>query len=197
MPQQTYSANELMQALSEDRFKGPGRQLLGIVKPSERADHIAFSRQGCGHFVDIPAAMIASADEIGWSPCDDHGHPVMRLHLHEPKNAEAKILLDLLLQSQPTATFAGTMPPGLMPGGAGLPAGLPANLSANVPANFPPALSQAGLQRSATGAGRWQLPINVPKAATDCPAAICDACCCLVFIPNPGGGCLVYFICSC
>lgn len=207
MQQQTYSASELMQALNDDRLKGPARQLVGIVKKSDRPDHIAFSKQGCGHFVDIPISMIESAEEVGWSHCGDHGHPVVRLRLHEPQNPESRILLDLLLQGQPMAFAGGAKSAGelvMTGGGVGYtgPFGDVRYRSAGelvmtgggggTPPFFP------HQPHSATGPGKWLLNANwQPQAAKDCPAAICDACCCLIFVPNPGGGCLAYFVCSC
>lgn len=203
--QQTYSPSELIQALNENRFKGPARQLLGIVKKSERPDHVAFSRQGCGHFVDIPASMIASAEEVGWSNCGDHGHPVVRLQFKEPETAEARTLLSLLLQAQPAAAYAGRSATDIVMTGGGIgyvgPYGDAQYRSAGELVMTGGGVGAPRLQppyRSATGPGRWLLNSRwQPSAAKDCPAAICDACCCLIFEPNPGGGCLVYFVCWC
>jgi len=33
-----------------------------------------------------------------------------------------------------------------------------------------------------------------PEAGSRCPPAICDAYCCLVCFPNPGGGCVCYYV---
>jgi hypothetical protein len=191
---QSYSASELIDALNEDTFAPPARQLIGIVKKSEHPDHIAFSRKGCGHdrFIDIPSAMIAGAEQIGWSNCGDHGHPVVRLQLKEPHSAEGKMLLSLLLQAQPATAFAGTSPfPG--PGAqASAMHGAPAGGVQSMPPHIGPG-------RSGTGPGRWLISSSWGGGETDkdCPAAICDACCCLIFEPNPGGGCLVWFVCWC
>ncbi|MCX7296454.1 MAG: hypothetical protein WCG00_00660 [Hyphomicrobiales bacterium] len=200
MEAKNYSASELLHALNENRFAPPAPNLIGILKKSDHADHVAFSRQGCGHFIDIPAAMIESAQQIGWSNCGDHGHPVVRLQLREAETAEGKLLQSLLLQAQPAALYGGASP--MAQPGAPFPAAA-ANRPPRFDGGWPPGGQamppQIGAHRSATGPGRWLISSSWGGGETDkdCPAAICDACCCLIFEPNPGGGCLVWFACWC
>lgn len=99
MNSKSFSGADLEKALTEGALTQAQTFLTGMVKPSEKSGHVSFSQAGCDTWVDLPTDMIESADQEGQRPCRDHSHPVMRITLKEPKDAQGKILLALLTQT--------------------------------------------------------------------------------------------------
>ncbi|MDX6613805.1 MAG: hypothetical protein QOD75_2991 [Blastocatellia bacterium] len=103
-----YSGGELARALQQELLQRPSPDIIGIVKKSDREDHVALSLNGCRHWLHIPTNMIMDAEQIGFSRCGDHGHPLMKLSMEEPKSSEARVFLALLGQLQPRLTGPGS-----------------------------------------------------------------------------------------
>jgi len=96
MTDRIFTGATLEEALKNDDFGMSGTEMTGMVKASKKAGHIAFTRSGCENWVDIPVAAIEKAEQLGKAPCKDHWHPVFKLTLKEPKDAEAKVFAALL-----------------------------------------------------------------------------------------------------
>ena len=101
MNSKSFSGADLEKALTEGALTQAQTTLIGMVKPSEKSGHVSFSQAGCDTWVDLSTDMIERADQEGQRPCRDHTHPVMRITLKEPKDAQAKILWALLAQAAP------------------------------------------------------------------------------------------------
>jgi hypothetical protein len=80
--------------------KPPGLVIVGMVKPSDDQASIGFTGSGCDAWVDVPVAMIETAEQVGSRPCDDHSHPVFRITLTEPADHQARVLAALLGSTQ-------------------------------------------------------------------------------------------------
>lgn len=106
MNSKSFSGADLEKALTEGALTQAQATLIGMVKPSEKSGHVSFSQAGCDAWVDLPTDMIERADQEGQRPCRDHLHPVMTITLKEPKDAQGKILLDLLAQTAPIPSEA-------------------------------------------------------------------------------------------
>ena len=106
MNSKSFSGMDLEQALKEGELTHPAASLTGMVKPSEKSGHVSFSQAGCETWIDLPTDMIERADQEGQRPCRDHSHPVVRITLKEPKDAQGKILLALLTQAAPSPSKA-------------------------------------------------------------------------------------------
>jgi hypothetical protein len=94
-----FTGERLVQALASGALTpavSAGVTLVGMVKASETPGCVAFTPAGCESWVDVPSSMIESAQHIGERRCDDHRHPVVRMTLKEPANAEARVLHQLL-----------------------------------------------------------------------------------------------------
>jgi hypothetical protein len=100
MEKKKLTAHELLTALHEDTLERPGFEIVGMVKKSEKPGYVAFTQKGCGAWADLPIELIRDAEEIGWSPCKDHAHTLMRIRLKEPTSPEAQLYFALLSQSQ-------------------------------------------------------------------------------------------------
>ena len=96
MSDKIFTGATLEEALKNDDFELSGTEMTGMVKASKKAGHIAFTRSGCENWVDIPIGVIEKAEQLGKAPCKDHWHPIFKLTLKEPKDAEAKVFAALL-----------------------------------------------------------------------------------------------------
>jgi hypothetical protein len=96
MTDKIFTGATLEEALKNDDFELSGTEMTGMVKASKKAAHIAFTRSGCENWVDIPIGVIEKAEQLGKAPCKDHWHPIFKLTLKEPKDAEAKVFAALL-----------------------------------------------------------------------------------------------------
>jgi hypothetical protein len=108
MTEKTYTGASLEQALRYGSLTPPGIVLVGMVKASEKGEHVLFTRSGCETWVDLPVAMIEHAEHVGQNACKDHSHPIMKITLKEPKDPVAQIYSALLAQ-QPTSAQMGHM----------------------------------------------------------------------------------------
>lgn len=102
MNSKSFSGADLEKALTEGNLTQAQTSLTGMVKPSEESGHVSFTQSGCDTWVDLPTDMIESADHLGQRPCRDHSHPIMRITLKEPKDAQGRILAALLTQATPS-----------------------------------------------------------------------------------------------
>ena len=107
----------LEQALATGRFEQSAAHLTGMVKPSGKPGHIAFTPSGCDSWVDLPTNMIETAEHIGRQTCRDHSHPLFQLTLKEPKDPQAKLLLALVAAGQRMVMADQWEMPGDMPHG--------------------------------------------------------------------------------
>jgi hypothetical protein len=99
MAEQEFTGESLVQALQIGALTPApslGIALVGMVKLSEKHGCVAFTPAGCEAWLDVPVAMIESAVHIGERRCDDHRHPVVRMTLKEPADADARVLHQLL-----------------------------------------------------------------------------------------------------
>ncbi|MBN9218619.1 MAG: hypothetical protein J0I79_11755 [Mesorhizobium sp.] len=96
MTDKIFTGAALEEALKNDDFGLSGTEMTGMVKASKKAGHIAFTRSGCENWVDIPIGLIEKAEQLGKAPCKDHWHPIFKLTLKEPKDAEARVFAALL-----------------------------------------------------------------------------------------------------
>lgn len=101
MQEKTFTGADLEKALMTGALTKSGTELVGMVKSSEKAGYVSFTRSGCDSWVDLPASMIEQAEKLGQSVCKDHSHPVVKIILKEATNPEAQILSALLAQSMP------------------------------------------------------------------------------------------------
>jgi hypothetical protein len=92
----------LEKALKAGELEERGTEIVGMVKASERAGHVAFSAAGCDAWVDLPTPIIEDAQKLGSARCRDHSHPVFRLKLSEGKSPEARAFAELLAAMTPT-----------------------------------------------------------------------------------------------
>ena len=97
----------LEQALKNDEFKHRGIELVGMVKASEKPEHVGFSRSGCETWIDLAIDLIEQAEQIRQQVCKDHSHPVFRITLKEPKDPEAKLFAALLAAPAPNPSQNG------------------------------------------------------------------------------------------
>ena len=110
MQEKTFTGASLEKALKNDALTRSGIELVGMVKSSEKAGHISFTRSGCDTWVDLPSDMIEQAEHLGQNTCKDHSHPMFMITLKEAKSPEAQILSALLAQPTPMPTQVGSMP---------------------------------------------------------------------------------------
>ena len=101
MTGESYTGEALRDALQTGTLtKPPGLVIVGMVKPSDDEASIGFTGSGCDAWVDVPVAMIETAEQVGSRPCDDHSHPVFRITLTEPADHQARVLAALLGSTQ-------------------------------------------------------------------------------------------------
>lgn len=145
MTDKIFTGAALEEALKNDDFGLSGTEMTGMVKASKKAGHIAFTRSGCENWVDIPIGLIEKAEQLGKAPCKDHWHPIFRLTLKEPKDAEARVFAALLAA---------------VPQGGGRPSqGWPAGGPPMQPQPMPHMSSGAAFSRAAASApGRGSAP---------------------------------------
>ncbi len=93
---EVFTGETLLEAIEEGSFDRPGVDLVGMVKASEKDDHVSFTSGNCEEWVDLPTSMIERAEHVGHRPCKDHSHPVFRITLKEPEDPGAKLLAALL-----------------------------------------------------------------------------------------------------
>jgi hypothetical protein len=120
MAGQQFTGESLVHALESGALTpAPARgvALVGMVKLSETPGCVAFTPAGCETWADVPVALIESAEHIGERRCDDHHHPVVRMTLKEPADAEAKVLRQLLTAFSQVSRSPGrhARPPGRIP----------------------------------------------------------------------------------
>jgi hypothetical protein len=129
MAEQQFTGESLVHALQSGALTpapSPGIALVGMVKLSEKHGCVAFTPAGCESWVDVPVAMIESAVHIGERRCDDHRHPVVRMTLKEPADANARVLHQLLTalsQVSRSGAMRARLPGRIPPAGRGWRAG--------------------------------------------------------------------------
>jgi hypothetical protein len=110
MAETAYTGSSLEQALKSGTLEKPAIELVGMVKASEKANHISFARGDCETWIDLPTNLIDHAEHVGQRSCRDHVHPVCKVTLKEPKDPTAQILSSLLATSMPSQPLTGTLP---------------------------------------------------------------------------------------
>jgi hypothetical protein len=106
-----FTGQGLVDALGAGEFDRPsGVVLTGMLKASERQDHVSFARGGCDTWIELPTSLIEQAEHLGSRPCDDHAHPVFRITLRESEDPQARLLAQLLA-TEPQRR-SQTLPPG-------------------------------------------------------------------------------------
>jgi hypothetical protein len=107
----TYTGSSLEKALKSGTFERTAIELTGMVKASQKADHISFARGGCETWIDLPTSMIDEAERLGQRSCKEHTHPVFKITFKEPKDAVAQIFASLLAVPKPISSQTGPFPP--------------------------------------------------------------------------------------
>jgi hypothetical protein len=100
MAEQEFSGDALVQALEKGELTPPaaaGTALVGMVKRSDLPGCLSFTPAGCDTWVDMPTSMIEKAVHLGQRRCKDHSHPVVRITLKQPADAEGQLLAKLLM----------------------------------------------------------------------------------------------------
>jgi len=126
----TFTGPDFLKALKEGDFK-PSLFRIGMVKPCDDDHNAMMFAEGnsCKRWVKVPLDMIASIDHLGESPCLDHQHPRVRLHLKDSPtlSREAEVFANLLrLSGESTASDQWSPPePGIPTPWGPLPPPLP------------------------------------------------------------------------
>ncbi len=93
------SAADFFEKLQHDELSAVDPfYITGMVKKSEGKEKtLDFAPGGnCAHWVTIPLEYIEEVEMIKTIPCKDHAHPLVKLHLKEPKTPEGKTFFALL-----------------------------------------------------------------------------------------------------
>lgn len=106
----SYTGSSLEKALKSGTFERAAIELTGMVKASEKADHISFARGGCETWIDLPTDLIDEAEHLGQRSCKEHMHPVFKITFKEPKDAVAQIFGSLLTVPTPISLATGPLP---------------------------------------------------------------------------------------
>jgi hypothetical protein len=68
-----------------DAIKGGELELkdlcIGMVKASEKEDHIAFAPRSCNEWVDVPEELVGEVEVLKQVPCKGHTHPLVQFKL--------------------------------------------------------------------------------------------------------------------
>ncbi len=90
------SGKELLHLIKNKNLGSP-IAVVGMVKESELADHIAFSpSRSCEQWINIPENSVQGWEHLGKQTCKDHSHDVVRLRLKRPETTEGAVLEQLL-----------------------------------------------------------------------------------------------------
>ena len=103
------SGVELERAINDgrlDKEHSSTTSFDALVRKSKKKDHIGLGVAGCDSFVDVPTALIASAEKTGFVMCGDHGYPRMRIALTIPDDPTAQVLSRLLALKNNTAVHS-------------------------------------------------------------------------------------------
>jgi hypothetical protein len=94
---QSYSPSEFLESLKRNELKQP-TALRGMVKAADDDPKSLMFVPGtaCRSWTKIPLALIDSIQFVRNVPCKDHTHPLVVLHLAEPKTDEGEMMLSLL-----------------------------------------------------------------------------------------------------
>ncbi len=114
MAGQEFSGDALMEALEKGSLTPPvaaGTTLVGMVKQSDKPGCVSFTPAGCDAWVDMPTGMIEKAVHLGERGCDDHSHPLVRITLKQPADAEGQFFAKLLMASQSRSAAERLLPP--------------------------------------------------------------------------------------
>lgn len=99
-----FTAKDFLKALVEGSLVEPIIR-VGMVKPDpDDKEAFLFSESSaCGRCLKIPAEAVESVEFLGTARCQDHEHPLVRLHLKEPPkdNAIARVFAELARGSRP------------------------------------------------------------------------------------------------
>lgn len=127
MKSKSLAGAALEQALQDGSLERARPLLYGMVKRSDQPGRIGFSQAGCDRWVDVPTGLIEQAEHLGQAGCRDHTHPFMRISLKEPKDEEARVLMDLLAQLSAGAAPAMPLASGMheLDMSSGMPAAAP------------------------------------------------------------------------
>jgi hypothetical protein len=99
MNNKTYSGKDLEMALKSGELTQTAPvSLTGMVKPSDKSDHINFTQINCDSWVELPVELIESAEQVGNRTCKDHSHPVVQIKLKQTDDQLGNILMALLSQ---------------------------------------------------------------------------------------------------
>ena len=113
MPESKLSGAELERAINDGRLDMEHSSTMtfdALVRKSKKKDHVSLSVAGCDSFVDVPTALIASAEKTGFVMCGDHGYPRMRIALNVSDDPTAQVLSRLLALKSNTAAHSALRP---------------------------------------------------------------------------------------
>src|SRR5918912_481342 len=74
------SGTNLLEALKSGELSGYD-VYVGMVKASDKEDHIAFAPGSCDEWIDVPAELIGDVEVLRHVPCREHSHPLVRMKL--------------------------------------------------------------------------------------------------------------------
>ena len=194
---------------------------VGMVKESEKEDHIAFAPGSCEEgWIDVPAELIGNVEVLRHVPCRDHSHPLVRLELAIDESNPVHTMVRQMFASAGSRSPGGAqLPMGAMPAGtsywsgAGLASGVQQGQQSGVAqaatwstmqARSPVAVHDTARFASIPGVGtnhRSRVALAAPLGPIgggrvgliECDIDCCVACCrdCFPFI-----GCVDYPCCE-
>ncbi|MGA5291619.1 hypothetical protein [Streptomyces pseudogriseolus] len=90
----------------------PELKLVGVAGRREGdSDRIYFGRS-CAAWMPVPVMIIEGMQMVGWSGCSGHEHhPLVRLHLKEPRSEEGQAFAELAASSIRSCLNAVAPPP--------------------------------------------------------------------------------------
>jgi hypothetical protein len=119
---------------------------VGMVKESEKENHIAFAPGSCDDgWIDVPAKLVGKVEVLRHVPCHDHSHPLVRLALNIDETNAVQVMVRQMFTSAGSRAPVGTQSPtGIMPtdksswsGAVSALGGLQGPQLGSVPAFFP------------------------------------------------------------
>ncbi|MFF0771016.1 hypothetical protein ACFYUK_19175 [Nonomuraea wenchangensis] len=114
-PKKAYSPEEFLSELEAGAFDPPlPLTWIGMAHQREGDRRHILIGQRCGDWTPIPISIIESVTPFGWSTCDSHTHPLVKLRLKEPATEDAKAFAQLAT-SHRRAFKAESSPPSLPP----------------------------------------------------------------------------------
>jgi hypothetical protein len=83
----------------------------GMIRASEKEDHVAFAPASCDQWIDIPAELIGEVEVLRQLPCREHSHPLARIELKVDESNPVQARVPQFLTSVASRAAAATPRP--------------------------------------------------------------------------------------